>query len=291
MNLPVLVTRRTALKAAAAVAVGALARPRRSQAAGSHPETTHSLPGPLKLGVASISLRDLSVVEVIAVLRQMEIDRVSLFRSHAPFEKGTPEECAAAANACREGGIQVATSSVVYMQKDETAIRRAFENARAAGLKLMTCRPTPDSLPMVQEFVHEYDIKLAIHNHGPEGEFYPTPYEAMALIENMDERIGVCVDVGHTMRAGRDPAQTIRDCASRMYDVHLKDTLETVGAMRDSKPVEVGRGVMDIRSILEALIEVKFTGAVAFEYERTNGNPVTGLAESVGYVRGMLAAM
>lgn len=245
---------------------------------------------PLQLGVASISLRELSVDSVVSVLQQLDIDQVSVFRSHAHFGEDTPEKCRATAQAFRDGGINPCTTSVIRLRNDPAAVRRAFENVRAAGMTMMTCKPDPEALPLVEDMVREYDIRLAIHNHGPEDNVYPSPFEAMRLIEARDERIGLCIDIGHTTRAGVDPAKAIRDCASRLYDVHLKDSVAVPGAMRDM-PVEVGRGRIDIRAILEALIEVKYTGAVAFEYERHGVNAVTGLAESVGYVRGMLAAL
>lgn len=243
----------------------------------------------IKLGVATISLRDLSIESVVSVLKQLELGHVSIFRTHALFEKGTPEDCRVAAQKFRDGGINTWTTSVVNLPNDEAAVRHSFENVRAAGMTMMTCKPAPEALPLVERFVREYDIRLAIHNHGPEDKEYPSPREAMKLIKSLDSRIGLCVDVGHTMRAGVDPAQVIRDCASRLYDVHLKDSLAVAGA--EDIPVEVGRGRMDIHAILAALVEVKYAGVVAFEYERMGVNAALGLAESVGYVRGMLAAM
>ena len=294
MTAPSLLTRRDAVKRAA---VSVLALPflnalpnlsaaESSDAAGPPRDRVHGL----KLGVATISLRDQPVASVVAILRQLEIGYVSIFRTHAPFETGTPEECRAAAEQFRRAGITVATSSVVYLTNNETAVRKAFENARAAGLTLMTCSPAPDALPLVERFVKEYGIRLAIHNHGPEDKFYRSPYEVLKLIEPYDSRIGLCLDVGHAMRARVNPAEAIRRCAARLYDVHLKDSRSTPGAM-DDIPVEVGRGRMDIRAILAALIEIKYSGVAAFEYERLGVNPAIGLGESVGYVRGMLAAM
>jgi len=288
-----LLTRRDALKRAAlsAAAVSFLnlvARVRAAEpapAAGPARDRTHGL----KLGVASISLRDLPVAAAATVLRQLEIGCVSIYRTHANFEKGTPGECRAAAETFRAAGVTPVTTSVVYLTNSEAAARKAFDNVRAAGLTLMTCSPAPDSLPLVARLAKEYDIRLAIHNHGPEDKIYPSPYEALKLIEPLDARIGLCLDVGHTMRAHVDPADAIRRCAARIYDVHLKDSLALPGA--EDIPVEVGRGRMDIRGILAALIDIKYAGAAAFEYEKLGVNPVTGLAESVGYVRGMLAAM
>lgn len=297
MSTPAQFSRRDLVKLAG---LSALAAPFASMIPSLHAaETTDATPSTsatadrkrgLKLGVASISLEHLTPPSAAAVLKQLEINCVSIFRTHAPFEKGTPEECRTAAEAFRAAGITPVTTSVVNLTKDETALRRAFDNVRAAGIPMMTCRPTPDSLPLVERFVKEYDIRLAIHNHGPEDTLYPSPLEALKLIESLDARIGLCVDVGHSMRARVDPADALRRCAARLYDVHLKDSLAVPGSTKDI-PIEVGRGQIDVRAILAALLELKYSGAVAFEYERAGVNPMIGLAESVGYVRGMLAAL
>ncbi|MEO7413311.1 MAG: sugar phosphate isomerase/epimerase [Opitutaceae bacterium] len=244
----------------------------------------------IKLGVASISLQSLPIEAVASALKQLEIGYVSIFRTHAAFEKGTPEECRAAAAAFRAAGIAVATTSVVNLLNDEALLRKAFENVKAAGLSLMTCRPVPAAMPLIERFVKEYDIRLAIHNHGPEDKDFPGPDETLKLIQPYDARIGLCLDVGHAMRAKADVPAAVRRCAARLYDVHLKDSLSLPGSVTDI-PTEVGRGQMDIRGILAALVDIKYSGVVAFEYERVGVNPLIGLSESVGYVRGVLASL
>ncbi|HWA87243.1 MAG TPA: sugar phosphate isomerase/epimerase [Opitutus sp.] len=288
-------TRRAALKRAAlSAAAVSLARfaPSLSAAESSTPpapDSTRDRSRRLKLGVASISLKNLSVADAAAVLRQLEIGDVSIFRTHANFQKDTPEQCRAAADGFRAGGVEPGATSVVNLTTDEAAMRRAFENVRAARIPIMTCSPSPASLPLAEKFVREYDIRLAIHNHGPEDKTFPSPYEPWKLIQSLDSRIGLCIDVGHSMRAGVDPVEAIHRCASRLYGVHLKDSLAAVGAK--DIPAIVGRGRMDIPAILTALAEVRYAGAAAFEYEVETGNPVVGLSESVGYVRGLMTAM
>lgn len=295
MSAPSLVTRREAIRCAtiAATAFTALAQASRAVAAAS-PSSNEKSPAVdrlhgVRLSVATISLRDLSASAAASVLAQLEIPCVSIYRTHAPFETGSPETCRTAADTFRQAGLQVATTSVVNLTGDEVAMRRAFENVRAAGLNLMTCRPTSEALPLLKKYVDEFDIRLAIHNHGPEDKLYPSPYDALKTVETLDARIGLCLDVGHTMRAGVDPAEAIRRCAHRLYDLHLKDSMALPGA--EDIPVEVGRGRMDIPAILGAVIAVKYQGVVAFEYERLGVNPTIGLAESVGYVRGVLASL
>lgn len=296
MSSPSLFSRRDVIKCGAlsALAVPFASLVNVSSAAEAGPTSTSAKPSDrthgIKLGVASISLKDLPLAGAAGVLKQLGIPCVSIYRTHGPFEKGTPEECRAAAEAFRSAGVEPVTTSVVNLTTDEAAMRRAFDNVRAAKMGMMTCKPTPESLPLVERFAKEYDLQIAIHNHGPEDKLYPSPYEVWKLIGSLDARIGLCLDVGHSMRARVDPSEALRRCASRLHDVHLKDSLAVPGAEADI-PIEVGRGQLDIRGILATLVELKYSGPVAFEYERPAVNPLIGLAESVGFVRGMLAAM
>ena len=215
----------------------------------------------LRLGIASYSLRNLSL-----------------------------EECRAVGAKLQAAGLTLTGSGVVNLTNDEAKCRKAFENVKAAGMLTMVCKPDIAALPLVEKLVKEFDQKLAIHNHGPEDKLYPTPEVAWNAIKSLDARIGLCIDVGHTARFGDDVVTSIKKYSARLYDVHMKDSIAIVGAQKDV-PIEVGAGRLDVRGMLRALIDVKYQGVVAFEYEKVAGNPVTGLAESVGYVRGLLAGM
>lgn len=282
-------SRRDALKLGVLAAAG-LPALHSASAADSHPVTPFVRRAlRLKLGVASYSLGKLSVEQVIESLKQLEISYVSLYKSHAPWG-GSAEECRAVAQKFKDAGITITGTGVIELPNDETVVRLAFDNARAAGLPAMMCKPALDAFPLLEKFVKEYDIRLAIHNHGPEDKTYPTPAEAWKVIQPYDKRIGICIDVGHAARAGQDPIAAIRLCRERLYDIHLKDSIAPVGAMKDV-PVEVGRGNLNICGILAALVEIKYPHIVAFEYEKRDADKLAGLAESVGYVRGVLDGM
>ncbi len=285
-------TRREALKTAA---VGAFALPflnARALAAetAAPAPVAPAKPEALRLGIASYSLRNLPLDEAIATVKTLRISNIALFRLHCNWETASVDECRAVGAKLKAAGLTLTGSGVVNLPNDEAKCRKAFENVKAAGMQAMVCKPDLDALPLVEKLVKEFDQKLAIHNHGPEDKVYPTPEVIWNAVKNLDARIGLCIDVGHTARFGDDAATAIKKYAARLYDVHMKDSIAVPGAMKDV-PIEVGAGRLDIRGMLKVLLEINYKGVVAFEYEKVAGNPVTGLAESVGYVRGVLAAL
>jgi inosose dehydratase len=241
----------------------------------------------LKVGLASYTFRNFLPDAVVKAMQRVELKYVSVKDFHLSL-KSTPEERRAVAKKFQDAGITPLSCGVIAMQNDAAALRNAFEYARDLGVPTIVCDPYPDALPALDKLVKEFDIRLAIHNHGPEDKRYPSPYEAMKAAERFDERIGLCIDVGHTARAKVDSAEAVRKCAARVYDVHFKDVAHLD---RRGPGVECGRGVMDLKSILQALLEVKFAGHLGFEHEKDPQDPLPGLAESVGYTKGLMAAM
>ena len=241
----------------------------------------------LKIGVASYSLSKLPLDDAIAAIRRVGVDYVSIKDVHLPLKSATSQR-KDVARKFRDAGITPLSCGNVTMTDDESEIRNVFEYARDAGIPTIVCKPTRQSLPLLDKMVKEYDIRLAIHNHGPEDKVWPSPYDAWEAIQSFDERIGLCIDVGHTARCGVNPTEAIRKCASRLHDVHLKD-LSIIEVK--SRPCELGRGVLDLHAILGALLELKYARLVGLEYEKDMKDPVPGIAESIGYIRGVLSGM
>lgn len=288
MDLKSLCSRRRLIKtAAAAAAMPLVATPAVAQSAAISLAPAGDRFGGLKIGVASYSLRKMKLDDAIKAILRVGLRYVSIKDFHLPL-KSTPDERRTVVKAFRDAGITPLSCGVITMSNKEDNIRAAFEYAKDAGIPTIVCSPATDSMPILDKMVKEYDIKLAIHNHGPGDNKYATPYDAMKLIERLDPRIGLCIDVGHTGRMKVDPAQSILDCCARLYDVHLKDI--NVAEARGGC-VESGRGVLDLKAILRALVEIKFTGLAGFEYEKDENDPIPGLAESVGYVKGLLVGM
>jgi inosose dehydratase len=167
-------------------------------------------------------------------------------------------------------------------------VERAFAYAKAGGMEVIIGVPNYELLPLVEKKIKDTGIKLAIHNHGPGDPHYPTPASAYEKIKGMDPRLGLCLDIGHSKRAGVDPSAAAEALASRILDVHLKDVS---AASKDGAPVEIGRGVIDIPKFLRTLVKLNYRGTTSFEYEKDAKDPLAGLAESVGFVRGILASL
>jgi inosose dehydratase len=148
--------------------------------------------------------------------------------------------------------------------------------------------PNYELLGLVEKKVKEYDIKVAIHNHGPDNKLFPSPASAYEKIKDLDKRIGLCIDVGHTQRSGIDPSDAVEKFADRLLDLHLKDESS---ATAEGTTVEMGRGVIDLVKLMRTLEKVGYSNIAAFEYEKDENDPLAGVAESVGYTRGILATI
>lgn len=244
----------------------------------------------LKIGVATYTVRELPIEEAIKAVQRVGLKYISIknVKNHIDLSH-TTEERKQRAQMFRDAGLIPMSVGNVAMRMGEADIRRAFEYARDIGVSTIVCAPSRDAIPTLDKMVKEFDIKLAIHNHGPEDKgFFPSPYDVWQAVEKFDKRIGLCIDVGHTARAGVDPAESLIKCRERLYDVHLKD----IHALGDrNTPIEGGRGILNLKSILAALLKINYQGLVGFEYEKDSKDPVPGLAESVGYTKGLLAGL
>jgi inosose dehydratase len=239
-----------------------------------------------ELGLASYTLHKFPFDKVLEVANLVGLKHVCLNPIHLPVDS-KPEHIAEVVEKVKAAGLDLYASGVVDMQTP-AQVDQAFVFAKAAGLRVIVCVPAPDVLPLVDEKVKQYDIHVAIHNHGPGDKVYPVPDVAYEKVKDFDGRIGLCIDIGHTLRYGGDPIRAAEQYADRLFDIHMKDIHEASAA---GHGVEVGRGVIDIPKFLRTLDKTRYAGIVSFEYEKDADDPLAGLAESVGYVRGVLAAI
>jgi sugar phosphate isomerase/epimerase len=249
-------------------------------------ETPPGVSSYVRLGVASYSLRELNRTDAIKAIQELETPYVNVKSFHLPYE-ASPEEIAAGRREFEAAGLQIIGGGTIYLQKDDDDdIRFHFEYAKKCGMPLMVIGPTPTTLPRIERFVKEYGIQVAIHNHGPEDPYFPGPQDALPLIRDMDPRVGVCLDVGHTTRTDIDLIEAIALSGDRLLDVHIKD-------LRDLKDKEsqcvVGEGAMPIGKIFAALDKMRYPGYVNLEYEIDAEDPLPGMKKSFAYMRGVLA--
>jgi inosose dehydratase len=242
-------------------------------------------PSPFELGLASYTFREFGLDDMIGMCRRVGLDRVCLKDVHLPLDS-SPSAIRAVVGKLREAGLVPYGCGVVYM-RSEAEVRRAFAYAAEAGMELIVGVPDHGLLGLADGLVRETGLKLAIHNHGPGDRLYPTAASVLDRIEGLHPRLGVCLDIGHCQRSGIDPSEAALLCGPRLLDVHLKDVTAS-GA--EGGPVEAGRGVVDLARFLLTLVRLGYRGTASFEFEKDGRDPLPGLAESVGYVRGLLAA-
>jgi len=239
----------------------------------------------MPMGIAGYTFAKISLDESIAMMKRVGMMNLSLKEIHLPINS-TDEQINATMSKFKNAGIQVYAVGVIYMKTKE-AVDAAFAYAKKVGVNMIVGVPNYDLIAYSEQKVKEYDIKLAIHNHGPEDALYPGPGDVYNRVKNLDARMGMCIDIGHSLRAGTAPEKAIHDFKDRLFDLHIKD-INT--AAKEGKGIEFGRGVINFNAVIESLRKVKFAGVCSIEFEKDMTDPLPGLAESVGYFKGMMAA-
>jgi sugar phosphate isomerase/epimerase len=241
----------------------------------------------LKLGVASYSMREFPLDQALEMAKTLGVTHMTFKDVHLP-RTDPPETTRAISERIKAAGITIMGGGTITLSNDAPAIKKDFEYARNAGFPLIFVSPDPAALDTIEQLAKTFDIRVAIHNHGPEDKWWPRPQDAYAAVKSRDRRLGLCIDIGHTLRTGTDPAQACRECRDRLYDMHVKDL--GVKTDRDSQ-VAVGRGVIDFPALFRTLLDIGYEGQVGLEYEINAKNPLPGMIESMAYMRGVLAAI
>jgi sugar phosphate isomerase/epimerase len=246
-------------------------------------------PSPIHLGLASYTFRNFTRAQMIGYMKQLNVTALNAkdVKDHLPMD---PQEEAKALADYAAADIKLHAAGTVYFPKDEDDdIRSKFEYCKRAGISVIVSGdPAPETLPRIEKFVKEYDIRIAIHNHGPEDKLWHSPLDVLKAVKNMDPRIGCCIDIGHTVRAGTDVVKAIHEVGPRLYNMHAKDL--TSFTSKESQ-VAVGDGIMPMREIFEALVAINYKGFVDLEYEVHGDDPMPGAMASFAYMRGVLAGM
>jgi sugar phosphate isomerase/epimerase len=240
----------------------------------------------INLGLASYSLRPFSLETAVDMAVRCGFRHIALKSMHLPLDSDM-ETLRNATALCRQKGIELYGGGVIYMKTKEE-VDQAFEYAKGAQMKIIIGVPSLELLDYTEEKVKAYDIKLAIHNHGPGDEIYPSPEHVFKKIKDRDHRMGLCIDIGHTVRIGRNPAHDLKTYFDRVFDVHLKDVNV---AAAEGEGCIMGRGVIDLPNFLQSAVQLGYQGVLAIEYEAEENDPLAGLAESAGYAKGILSTI
>jgi inosose dehydratase len=236
------------------------------------------------IGMAGYTFREFTVEKTIEMMKRIEVTNLSLKDFHMPMNS-TQEQITAVIDKFKVAGINVYTVGVVYMKTQES-VDQAFEYAKMAGVKMIVGAPNYELLPYVEKKIKTYDFKLAIHNHGPDNPLYPNATDIWNHIKDLDPRLGICIDIGHTTRDGEDPSVDIERYTKRIYDMHIKDVDKPT---KEGKTVEIGRGIIDIPKVIATLRKVHYNGKCSLEFEKDMKDPLAGIAESIGYWKGVMA--
>lgn len=245
------------------------------------PETGESF----KIGMAGYTFVRFDLDKTLETMQKADVHYLCIKDFHLPLNSDAQQIAAFHAKLKEKGVIGYAVGPI-YM-KTEKEVDNAFEYAKRVGVKLIVGVPTYELLPYVDKKVKEYDFHYAIHLHGPDIELFPDADDVWESVKNLDPRIGMCLDIGHDTRNGKDPVADLKKYHSRVFDIHIKDV---TGDTKAGYSVEIGRGIIDIPAFVKMLREVNYTGVCSLEHEKNMDNPFMGIAESIGYLRGVIAA-
>ncbi len=238
------------------------------------------------LGIAGYSFVHFGLDDSLAMMKRMDVHYLCIKDFHLPLTS-TATEIAAFHEKLADSGVTGYAVGPIYMTKSKAEIDNAFEYAKRVGVRLIIGIPNKADLAYISDKTKEYDIRYAIHNHGPEDKLYPNASSIFELVKELDPRMGICFDMGHNMRDGQDPVRDVERYHQRIFDIHLKNV---TSATKDGSTCELGRGVINIPEFVNMLREVGYDGKCSLEFEKDMKDPLAGLAESVGYFKGVVDA-
>jgi inosose dehydratase len=241
----------------------------------------------LRVGVASYSMRAFPVDQALKDIQRLGVRYLSLKEVHLPLSS-TVEQRKQVRQQAEDLGLSIVSCGVIYMKNDEALMRQALDYVRDLGASMAVVGVSREMLPLLDKVIRSYELKAAIHNHGPNDKLFPSPLEVYEAVQPLDRRIGLCMDIGHTFRMREDLVADVKKTRDRLYGMHLKD-LDSERV--DAKGVPVGTGVLPIIPLLQELLRSGYAGELQLEYEVESKDPLPGMGESLGFTRGALQAM
>jgi inosose dehydratase len=236
-----------------------------------------------KVGMAGYTFLKFDLDKTLETLKKSDVHYLCIKDFHLPFAS-TDAEIVAFRAKLKANDVTGYAVGPIYMKTVEE-VDRAFAYAKRVGVKLIVGVPNYELLPYVDKKVKEYDFNYAIHLHGPDIAIYPDADDVWNKVKDLDPRIGMCLDIGHDTRNGKDPVADLKKYHTRVFDIHIKDV---TGTTKLGYSLEIGRGVIDFPAFVRMLREVGYTGVCSLEHEKDMDNPFMGIAESIGYFRGVI---
>ncbi len=236
-----------------------------------------------RIGIAGFTFAKFPLDKALETLQKVDVHYLCIKDFHLPMNS-TEQQIAEFHAKCKEKGVTGYAVGPIYM-KSEAEIDKAFEYAKKVGVKLIIGVPDYNLLPYVDKKVKEYDFHYAIHLHGPDIKTYPDAEDVWNHVKDLDPRIGMCLDIGHDTRNGKDPVADLKKYKSRVFDIHIKDV---TGKTKLGYSLEIGRGVIDFPAFVKMLRKVGYTGVCSLEHEINMSDPFMGIAEDIGYFRAVV---
>lgn len=232
--------------------------------------------GGFPMGIQSYSLRGFGVEGALEKTHELELHWIEFFRAHYPPTLNE-DKLKEMNDRLEKLDISISCHGVQGFDANHEQNELFFKFAKAAKIRNISADPTPDSFESLDKLVKQYDIRIAIHNHGP-GARYDKPADGLKAVEKWDKRIGFCADLGHYIRSGVDPVKVIHELGERLYGIHLKDFAEM---QANTKGVILGKGHLDVAGVFKALKAVKFPadGALSLEYEENPKDPIAEIRQ------------
>ena len=238
-----------------------------------------------KVGMAGYTFVNFDLDKTLETMQRADVHYLCIKDFHLPLNS-TDEQIAAFHAKLASKGVTGYAVGPIYMKTKEE-VDRAFAYAKRVGVKTVVGVPNVELLPYVEQKVKEYGFYYAIHLHGPDIELFPDADDVWKHTKDLDPRIGMCLDIGHDTRNGKDPVADLQKYHTRVFDVHIKDV---TGNTKQGYSVEIGRGIIDIPAFIKMLRQVGYNGVCSLEHERDMKDPFMGIAESIGYFRGVIEA-
>ena len=242
----------------------------------------------LKVGVQTWTLRHLDFDQVVAFAKKHDVKFLQMISTHIN-PKGDWDEIKRKKKILDDNGLVCYTFGVNGTSLDKEDNRKLFEFAKFMGCEVIVVEPRDFKIfDNLEELVKEYDIKVAIHNHGLTS-MYGNPDVVRNVIKHRDKRIGVCMDTGWITAAGFKAAAEFKKYEGRVYDIHLKDKhLQKTEGYRDVYlDVKVGTGDCDYKALFKELKKANWQGVMAIETDngKLQADPDTPVKAGLDFVK------